>query len=183
MHSFSALPELFLNSLPSRWYAAHTYPRHEKKIAEHLTHRALDFFLPLYSSVRRWNDRTSEVRLPLFPGYIFVHIPISRRFEVLGVPGVVHLVSFRQQPLPIPDEEIQLLRESIAHRKAEPWPYLSVDSTVRITKGPLQGLEGIVQRRKNRTRIIVCVDALARSISVELEACDLECLTKAAWKR
>ena len=77
-----------------RWYAAYTSANHEKKAATELERRGVESFLPVYTSVRRWSDRQKEVKLPLFPGYVFVHLPLRDKLRVLQVPGVARLVGF-----------------------------------------------------------------------------------------
>src|ERR1700676_543056 len=92
--------------LRKRWYAAYTYPRHEKRIAEHLSGRSMTHFLPLSKCVSRWRDRQKIILRPLFPGYIFVRLDLEDRSQVLKVPGIVYLVSFRGLPEPLPEGEI-----------------------------------------------------------------------------
>ena len=76
------------------WYAAYTHARHEKKVAQQLEQRGIEHFLPLYRSVRRWKDRRKELDLVLFPGYVFVRVPVSQRLRVLQLPGVSRFVTF-----------------------------------------------------------------------------------------
>src|ERR1700750_845745 len=76
------------------WYATYTSPRHEKLVAQQMQARRIDCFLPLYKSVRRWKDRRKHLDLPLFPGYVFVRIAVQDRLRVLGLPGVIQIVSF-----------------------------------------------------------------------------------------
>ena len=86
-----------------RWYAAYTAPRHEKYVTQQMDGRRIHCFLPLYRSVRRWKDRRMQVELPLFPGYVFVHLALRDRLQVLQLPGVVQLVSFSGKPAALPD--------------------------------------------------------------------------------
>lgn len=154
----------------ARWYAAYTSAHHEKRVAEQLSARAVEYFLPLYSSRRRWQDRHVLLQLPLFPGYVFVRISLGQRMRVLQVPGVVHLVSVKRQPTPIPDEEMERLRTGLsASLCAKPHPFLTVGRRVRIVRGPLQGLAGILVRKKGLTRVVVSLEMIQRSISVDLE--------------
>src|SRR5271169_1910212 len=85
-----------------RWYALYTCPRHEKRVAEQIEQRQMSCFLPLYRSVRRWKDRRKELELALFPGYVFVHIALRDKLQVLKVPGAVRLVTFNGQPAALP---------------------------------------------------------------------------------
>jgi transcription antitermination factor NusG len=96
------------------------------------------------------------------------------RLRVLQVPAVVQLVTFNGLPASVPEEEIEALRTAVRLGRAQPHPYLSVGDRVRIKVGPLKGLEGVLVRHKSSSRIIVNVDFISRSVSVELEPSDLE---------
>ncbi len=76
-----------------RWFALYTASRHEKRVAQHLSQREIEFYLPLYKSERKWSDGSRvTLDLPLFPGYLFIHIQRSERSRVLGVPGALAVV-------------------------------------------------------------------------------------------
>jgi transcription antitermination factor NusG len=156
------------------WYAGYTAARHEKRIAEHLTERAVEHFLPLYQTIHRWNNGHHRVQLPLFPGYIFVRIAFQERIRVLEVPGFVRLVGFGGLPCPLPETDINKMREALsAGVLAEPYPYLTVGTRVEICKGPLQGMTGILRRRHNKHRVVISMDLIMRSMAVEVDAGDV----------
>jgi transcription antitermination factor NusG len=157
------------------WYAAYTFARHEKKVADQLDGRGVEFFLPAYKERHRWRDRYKVIQMPLFPGYVFVRIFLAEKLRVLEIPSVVHLVSFGAAgPMPVPDDEVASLRSTLAHRRAEPHPYLPVGNRVRVTAGPLQGLEGTLVRSKGGIRFVVSVDLIMKSIAIEVDAADLQ---------
>jgi transcription antitermination factor NusG len=163
------------NGLILRWYAAYTNANHEKRVAIQLGQRSVEHFLPIYESVRRWKDRRMKLQLPLFPGYVFVRLALPDRLKVLQVPGVARLVGFNGQPAALPDREIEALRTSLAVQlRAEPHPYLTVGHRVRIERGPLEGVEGILIRKKNALRVVVSIHLIMRSTSVEVDAGDLQ---------
>ncbi len=156
----------------AQWFATYTRSRYEKLVARELGERDVECFLPLYEPIRRRNKNRSE--LPLFPGYVFVHIYARDRLNVLQVPGVVRLVSFNGVPAPVDDAEIETLRNVLTRGlHAEPYPYVKVGEKVEILGGPLTGLSGKVLRKNNRFRVILSVDLLERSIAVEVDAIDL----------
>ena len=158
-----------------RWYAAYTRARHEKSVARQLESRLIDAFLPLYVRLSQWKDRRVSVQSPLFPGYVFVRIPLLERMRVLEIPGVVRLVGFTDQPTPLPEEEMEALRQGLrTGLLAEPYPYLEVGRRVRLRSGPLQGLEGILKKKKTTFRFVISMELIQRSISVEVDAADLE---------
>jgi transcription antitermination factor NusG len=161
--------------LEPQWYAAHTRARHEKRIAEQLASRNIDYFLPLYKAAHRWKDRVAELELPLFPGYIFVHVALQRRRDLWQIPSIVKLVGFNGLPAPLPASEIESLRAGLAAQlKTVPLPYLKVGRRVRVKNGPLMGAEGILLRKKDKFRIVLSIDIIRRSVAVELDAADVE---------
>lgn len=157
------------------WYALYTCARHEKRVADQIERRNFSCFLPLYRSVRRWKDRRKELELALFPSYVFVRMELAKRLQVLQLPGVVRLVSFNGQPVALPANEIEALQERLSGDvKVEPHPYLRAGRRVRVRNGAMQGLEGIVVRRKDRCRVIFSIDLIQRSVAVEVDEADLE---------
>ncbi len=161
------------------WFAAYTSSRHEKRVASQLAERHVESFCPLYGARHRWKNRCeSELRLPLFPNYVFVHIAPRERFRVLEVPGVLSLVSFGRNLAALPTREIEALRSSVGQRAIEPHPYLVIGERVRITAGAMTGIEGVLVRRKNCLRVVIALDVLMRSVAVEVDECNLERATE-----
>jgi transcription antitermination factor NusG len=154
----------------SRWYAAYTRANHEKRVSEQLGLRGVEHFLPLYTSMRRWKDRTMRLDMPLFPGYVFLRMPLRDRLQVLQVPGVARLVGFDRLPTALPADEIETLRASLVEgTRVQPHPYLAVGQRVNLRSGPLAGLTGILVRRKSGARFVVSVDLIQRSVSLEID--------------
>ena len=157
------------------WYAAYTSANHEKRVAEQLSQRRVECFLPLYESVRRWKDRRVKLKMPLFPGYVFVRIALIDRLCVQQVRGVARLVGFGGMPAALPDEEMRLLQTSLERGvRAKPHPFLTVGMRVRVKGGPMVGLQGILKRRKSKARLIVSIELIQSSMAVEVDESDLE---------
>jgi transcription antitermination factor NusG len=158
-----------------RWYAVHTFPRHEKRIREHMGDRDVDCFLPVYQTVRRWrNGCDSHVEAALFPGYLFVRINPENRVRVLEVPGVLSIVGAGREPSPLPDSEIEALREGLQHYTYEPHAYLAVGQRVQIKAGPLAGWTGILVRKNGGLRVVLALDQIMQGVAVEVSANDIE---------
>lgn len=158
-----------------RWYAAYTYARHEKRVAEHLQRIGVESYLAIYTATRQWNKRRVQVEMPLFPGYVFVRIPLAERLRVLSAPSVAYLVGMKGEPVPLADEEIEPIRSCLSRQlKAEPFAYLNAGSRVRVVAGPLCGLEGVIVRRHSNARFVVSIDLIMRSIAIDIEGLDLE---------
>jgi transcription antitermination factor NusG len=160
---------------PLQWFAAYTTPRHEKHISHELEERNIETFLPLYRTLRQWKKRAPvTLELPLFPCYLFVRISRSARGTVLGLPGILSIVGSPKEPWPLPQLEIEALRLSAERGKAEPHPYLKLGERVRIKTGSMAGVEGILVRKKNEFRVVLTLEAIMRSVAVEVDANDLE---------
>ena len=156
------------------WYAVYTSANHEKRVARQLGQRSIEHLLPLYDSVRRWKDRRVHLQMPLFPGYVFVRFALRARLQVLQIPSVAHLVSFNGRPAPLPIEDVQTIRNCLNHGcQVEPHPYLRAGRRARVKSGPLQGLEGIILRRKNRTCFVLSFELIMRSVAVEIDETEL----------
>jgi len=135
----------------------------------------VDYFLPLYTSVRQWKDRRVGLQLPLFPGYVFVRIALRNRLRILEIPSVARLVGFGGTPTPLPEDEIAALKLGLESGvRALPYPYLKIGRRVRITSGPFEGLEGILIRKKNDFRFVISVDLIQRSILLAIDASSME---------
>jgi transcription antitermination factor NusG len=115
-----------------------------------------------------------NIELPLFPGYVFVRIASRERVRVLEVPGVLSLVGFGPTPAPLPDFEIEALRSGLGLGKIEPHPFLVIGERVRIKRGPMAGMEGILVRRKSSFRVVLALDVIMKCMAVEVDAEDVE---------
>jgi transcription antitermination factor NusG len=137
-------------------------------------------FLPLYAVARRWQDRLKNLSLPLFPCYVFIRGGMDRQHQILSTPGVFTVVGWAGHPAAIPESQIQGLRQMAeSSTRFEPHPYLVCGDRVRIRSGTLRGLEGILVRKKNISRLVVSLEILGRSASVEIDASCLETLGRA----
>jgi transcription antitermination factor NusG len=163
--------------LVEQWYAVLVRPRHEKAVTRHLEHQGFNCFLPVYRSVRRWKDRRKELDMALFPGYVFVNLDLRDRLGVLRAPGILRFVNFQGQPAALPDSEIGALKSSLsAGLRPQPHPYLRQGTKVRVKRGPLVGVEGIMIRRKERFRLVLSIDLIMRSVMFEVDEADIELL-------
>jgi transcription antitermination factor NusG len=163
-----------------QWYAVRTYPRHEKRVRDHLLLRKIETFLPLYGKVSRWrNGCDAQVELPLFPSYLFVEIGLPERTRVLDVPGAISFVGSSRGPWPLPNFQIESLRRSAHLRKFEPYAYLVAGQRVRIVSGPLANLTGILIRKNASLRVAIALDEIMQGVAVEVDARELELIASA----
>jgi transcription antitermination factor NusG len=153
------------------WYALHVKAKAEKAVARGIREKGYKDFLPLYQSARRWSDRIAKVEEPLFPGYVFCRAEQISRPLIITTPGIIRIVSFGDRPAVIPNREIDAITRALAwSMRAQPHSFLCQGQRARIRSGPLVGIEGIVVRTNGRCRLVLSVEALCRSIAIEVEA-------------
>jgi transcription antitermination factor NusG len=161
--------------LDSHWWALYTRHQHEKVVADMLSAKGFEVFLPLYDSIRRWKDRQKLISLPLFPCYVFVRGGLHRRLQVVTTPGIHMILSHGAEVAVIPEDEIEAIRRTIEGPcRMEPHPFLRCGERVRVIRGSLQGIEGLLVRKKNQFRLVLSVEMLAKSVAVEIDASDVE---------
>jgi transcription antitermination factor NusG len=157
------------------WYAVYTASRCERRIAAQLTGFGVESYLPLLHEIHRWNKRNAEVDVPAFPGYVFARFALKDRDVIMRTSGVVYLVGFPAGvPTEIPSEEIEALRLGLLSGAAAPCAFIARGARVRVRCGVLTGLEGILERRKERFRVVLSLSLLQRSVAVEVDERDLE---------
>jgi transcription antitermination factor NusG len=156
---------------PGSWYALYTRHQHEKTVAQILTNKGFEILLPLYSTARRWKDRTKLLSLPLFPSYVFLRGDLERWLAIMTTPGVHSFVSFAGQPAAIPPAEIEAIRRVVeGGARVEPHPLLKCGEWVRVKCGPLMGIQGILVRKKNLYRLVLSLEILGKAAAVEIDA-------------
>jgi transcription antitermination factor NusG len=152
------------------WYALYTRPRHEKKAAELLIEKDFVVYLPLIQRVRQWKDRKKKVDMPLFNSYLFVNFEYNQRFEVLKTHGVVKIINFSGQPAVVPDWQIDSLKRMLDFPDTVRLEkYITPGEIVEIKQGPMRGLKGMVNLKKDSKRLVLSIDGVFQSISVEIE--------------
>lgn len=155
------------------WYAVHTSAQREKKVANYLLQSGVEQFLPVYQNRRRWKDRVVTIETPLFSGYVFVRISLLEKLRVLNAPGVARFVSQNGKPAVIPEEDIERVKSGLV-KGAIPHPYLTVGRRVTVVRGPLAGTSGILVRKKNNLRVVVCIDSIAQAMAIEVSGADVQ---------
>lgn len=163
------------DGLIRNWFAVRTRTNHEKVAQAVLAAKKFDSFLPLYRERRTWSDRIKEIEIPLFPGYLFCWSNVEEHRHILNTPGVMNVVGSGRRPIAIPDTEIENVKQFVASEiDSKPYPFLEVGQRIRLVRGPLAGVEGILKEFKTGYRLVVSVTLLQRSIAAELDASWIE---------
>lgn len=165
------------------WYALQVRARQEAGVSEQLEGQGFERFLPVYKLRKRWSDRIKEFDAPLFPGYLFCRFNPQNRLPILKTPGVIQIVGFNSIPAAVDEEEILSIQRLVASGiRHQPCPFLTVGDRVRISAGPLAGLEGLLTDVKGAHRLVLSVSLLQRSVAVEIDSAFITPLARPAPK-
>lgn len=157
------------------WYALFTRHQHEKSVAFALSNKNHEVYLPLYRSVRQWQDRAKQLWFPLFPCYVFIREGMDRQLQILTTPGIINIVGWSGRPAIVPQTQLDAVRRIMEScLVVETHPYLQSGDRVRVKTGPLMGLEGILTRKKGEALLVVSMEMLGQSAAVEVDVLDVE---------
>ena len=162
-----------------QWYAAYTHPRTEKKVARELGKQGIEHYLPLIKTLKQWSDRKKKVEEPLIRSYIFVHIAEKGYMDVLHTAGVMTIVRFSGKPVAIPDwqiENLKILLGTSLPITVENREFVAGEE-VRITRGTLEGLRGVIQQIKGEHKLVISIHALHYHLTVDIDPAFVETVT------
>ena len=166
------------------WFALQVRARQEASVSEQLRGQGYERFLPFYKVRKRWSDRIKEMETPLFPGYLFCRFNPHDRLPILKTPGVIQIVGFNNTPAAVSQDEILSIQRLVASGvQHQPCPFLAVGDRVRISAGPLLGLEGILTDIKGSHRLVLSVSLLQRSVAVEIDSAFITPLARTKAKQ
>jgi len=156
------------------WYALYTRFRHEKKVEYQLQQKGIETYLPIRKSLRKWSDRKKWISEPLFNCYVFIYSDVKERFEATHSYGAVRIISFAGKPAVVREHEINYIKSILSEvPDATPCYNIPVGSRVKIHRGPLAGVKGILTESMNKTRMIVSLDTINQGVSFNVDIHDI----------
>jgi transcription termination/antitermination protein NusG len=171
-------------TLPN-WYAIRTRSNYERRVAEQLSSKGIESYLPSFAEMHSWKDRRKLVEVPVFRGYVFGRFVVDdfTRLSVLRSDGVVRILGCGSALAPVPCEEIEAVRKMLATAasRCHAHPLLQAGAWVRIKRGPLKDVEGVLVRVKSQARLVVSITLLSQSVSTEIDVSDVEVLRSARF--
>lgn len=155
------------------WFVAHTRPRREKKLVQFAEREGLSVTLPCYRSAHKYRGKSVVFEKPLFPGYVFFRLLPAQRQLVFQSDYVANLLDVPDQPLF--EQQVGAILEALeTDLEIRLAPEIGPGQRVRITSGPLRGIEGWVEQRYGMTTVLLRVDFLSQAAAVKVEAHQLE---------
>jgi len=167
--------------LERQWYVLHTKSRHEKVVNELLLKKSVEAYLPIITVRSKRRDRKAMVRVPLFPGYLFVKTDLhpNSHLEVVKTVGAVRLIGNKQRPIPVPDQTIESLQIMVnSDNPVTTGHRLKSGDKVMVIYGPFTGVVGTFARYGGKGRVVVNIEALGQYAGVEVSEEDIEVIPK-----
>lgn len=149
------------------WYALKARGGSEAATVQALENRGFHPYCPM-KEYRRYSDRMKVVEKPVFPGYIFCSFDIDRKLPVISCPGVDYILGFAGVPSVIPELQIESIRRMVSAGATACERFVAGDR-IRVTVGPLQGVEGVLTQEPRGNRLVVSVDLLNRAASLYID--------------
>ncbi|MFC1857167.1 transcription termination/antitermination protein NusG [Thermodesulfobacteriota bacterium] len=159
------------------WYVLHTKSRFENVVNEGLLRKSKEVFLPKVTVRSKRRDRKMTIRVPLFPGYLFVKTDLNphEHLEIVKTVGAVRLIGNKNQPVPVPSDTIESLRVMVAgdNPVATGTRFKKGDKVI-VIYGPFAGVTGMFVRYRGKDRVVVKIEALGQWAGVEVNEDDVE---------
>ncbi len=178
----SDFPATFRGDHTPHWYALWTRHQSEQLVKDQLERKGFTAFLPTVDVWQRRQGARLRARVPMFPGYLFLHHAMDKDAYVVvaNTRGLIKLLGERWDCLAtIPEQEItnvQRLHTSTAAARPYPYDAFQPGQRIVITDGPLAGIRGVLVRtHPDRGILVVSIHLLQRSVAVEIDDALVAC--------
>jgi transcription antitermination factor NusG len=162
-----------LTDLAGNWWVAHTKARAEKALAWDLISHSIPYFLPMAEKTTIWGGRKRKVFVPIFPSYVFFAGTEEDRYAAFTTNRVCRVIPVVERDRLV--QELECIRMAMACKdQLDLYPFAAVGERCRVTKGPLEGIEGIVIRKDDNVHLVLQVSLLGKGASLEITADLLE---------
>ena len=163
------------------WYVLHTKSRFENVVNDGLAKKSIDVFLPKITVRSKRRDRKAMIRVPLFPGYLFVRTDLApeSHLEIVKTAGAVRLIGSKQGPVPVPEDTIDSLKIMVTgDHPVATGTSLKKGDKVLVVSGPFVGVTGTFIRYGGKGRVVVNIEALGQYAGVEVSEDEIEIIPK-----
>lgn len=156
-----------------RWWVLHTRSHQEELVADACRAQGIGLFLPMLTHMRIYDRRKIKVRMPMFPGYVFLHGNADETYSADRTRRVAKIIRVEDQAKF--SWELDNIRKALGcSAPLDPYPYLRNGIRAEVRSGPLKGLQGMIESRTQTNRLLLQIDLLGRALSVEMDGLQLE---------
>lgn len=166
-----------IRKLSYSWYVLHTKSRFENVVNEGLLKKSIEVFLPKVQVMSKRRDRKAMIRVPLFPGYLFVKSDLNpyEHIEIVKTVGAVRLIGNKEGPIPVPSETIKSLEIMVkGNNEVTTGTRFKKGDRVMVVQGPFSGVTGTFVRYRGKGRVVVNIEALGQHAGVDVSEEDVE---------
>ena len=163
------------------WYVLQAKPKNEIKVYNQLLNKEVEVYLPLIDTIRYWSDRKKKVKVPLFPGYLFVFGDAEDRYKAISnTVGALRYIMYQKRHAVVTEEEIHYIKLSLQ----EPERVNIEDANliegdfVEITHGIFKGLKGYIIQLRGNYKLMVSIVELNTTFSVQLSNSEVKLVQK-----
>jgi transcription elongation factor/antiterminator RfaH len=159
------------------WYVLHTKSRFENVVHDGLIKKNIDVYLPKIKVQSKRRDRRLMIRVPLFPGYVFVKTDLHpyQHLDIVKTVGAVRLIGTKEGPVPVPEDTIESLKIMVSvDQPITTGNRLKKGDRVMVLNGPLAGVTGTFVRYRGKGRVVVNIEALGQYAGVDVDEKDVE---------
>lgn len=159
------------------WYVLHTKSRFENVVNDALAKKSFEVFLPKILVKSRRCDRRLMIRIPLFPGYLFLKTDLhpAEHIEILKTVGAVRLIGNKERPISVATETIESLKIIVAgDNKVLTGARFKKGDPVTVVYGPFAGVTGTFVQYRGKGRVVVTIEALRQFAAVDVSEDDVE---------
>ena len=163
------------------WYVLHTKSRFENVVHGGLGKKSIEVFLPKITVRSKRRDRKAMIRIPLFPGYLFVKTDLApeSHLEIVKTAGAVRLIGSKHEPVSVPEETIDSLKIMVVgDHSVTTGSDLKKGDKVLVVGGPFVGVSGTFVRYGGKGRVVVNIEALGQYAGVEVSEDEIEIIPK-----
>lgn len=156
-----------------KWLVIHTRPKKEKKLADYLLERDIEYFLPLNNSIRKYKYRQIKFTKPLFSGYMFAMLSDIEKRDIL-VSGYIasYLKVINEKELL---SDLKQIHGGFAKgAEYEEHAYFEKGTKVKITAGPFVGLHGFIEDNAKANKVVLQIHFLRKAVSISVPQNQLE---------
>jgi transcription antitermination factor NusG len=169
------------NGVAQGFYAVKVRVAGEGQVAETLKGKGFDVMMPVIETRRQYTDRVKRSYRALFPGYMFVQMSERDMLSLISTPGVGYLVKTGSHLTPLSEEELAnikiLCKGSFDLKECSP---ISIGQKVTVNSGPLTGLTGVLVRTEGSTRVVLSMNSIFQSVSIEVSETKLNIVSNAS---
>lgn len=151
-----------------KWHVLHTRSRQERAVAASLLSAGIRVYLPAVRKTMFYGHRKRVVLFPLFPSYVFMKGDVEATYMAISTKRVAHVIAVYDQ-CQFAHELEQIRRAIESNQEFMPVPAIEAGTAVRVTRGPLKDVEGIVEFRRLPGRLVLQIETLGRATSLEID--------------